>query len=90
MMGNKIRMPFNRCPHCGYKTDAATAVNEAETRAPEPGDFSVCFGCGEINKFDDHMALIKVSATTLATADEDVRDELFLAQTSVRLFLAKQ
>jgi hypothetical protein len=33
------------CPNCGKRIDAATPVKEIEP--PRPGDYSICFYCGE-------------------------------------------
>lgn len=40
------------CPHCGYRHDAAAAVDDDE-RGPEDGNLSLCFECGEWSVFED-------------------------------------
>ena len=40
--------PGNRCPQCGHQIDRCTPLG---TRAPQPGDVSVCAYCGEMLVF---------------------------------------
>jgi len=44
------------CPHCGYEHDATTAVVERGHAGLEPrmgpGDYTLCFGCGEFCVMD--------------------------------------
>lgn len=40
------------CPHCGYVCDSATTAFEGNSR-PKKGDFSICFGCGDLNEYTD-------------------------------------
>lgn len=40
------------CPHCGYRTDAATAVDGSSSVPKEKeGDFSVCICCRSVSVF---------------------------------------
>lgn len=38
-------MPWTNCPRCGLTLNRATTLKGS--RAPEPGDLTVCEGCGE-------------------------------------------
>jgi hypothetical protein len=42
------------CPKCGLFMDAATAVDGSPAR-PKEGDFSVCFSCAQIFRFDAEL-----------------------------------
>jgi len=46
-----------RCPWCGKHLDRSSSVNCEE--APEEGDFTLCFGCGEWSVFASGMHLRK-------------------------------
>lgn len=35
------------CPYCSKTVDAAGSADGSPQGAPTPGDFLVCFGCGE-------------------------------------------
>jgi hypothetical protein len=54
-------IPLQGCPTCGYQVDAATLVQkllpQPQVKRPRPGDFSVCFSCGEMLRFTDAMTL---------------------------------
>lgn len=43
--------PDMTCPMCGYVSDRASSVT-ADNEPPEPGDVTVCCGCGAILLFD--------------------------------------
>lgn len=38
--------PLTHCPFCNKRLDRAANI-PGETAAPSPGDFALCFGCGE-------------------------------------------
>jgi len=46
-----------KCPHCGYKLDAATATNPNEDVAPEAGDRGVCIMCAGIIVYVDRWTM---------------------------------
>ncbi len=37
------------CPACGKVADALGNTRPGPIRKPESGDFSICFGCGEVS-----------------------------------------
>lgn len=43
------RAPDSTCPHCDYPNDANTGINTEDK--PQPGDFSICWGCGSVGVF---------------------------------------
>lgn len=57
------------CPQCGAPNDMATSWGGDDS--PEPGDVSLCVGCGTVLVFNDDMSSRK------PTPDEEV--EIFLA-----------
>ena len=50
------------CPYCGALQDGA--ANMTNIDAPEPGDISICFECGEWAEFDDKLERVKLTDTT--------------------------
>jgi hypothetical protein len=44
------------CPHCGRANDGHTTTG-SEAPAPQPGDISMCIGCGQFARFGDDMKL---------------------------------
>lgn len=55
---------------------------------PEPGDMSVCIGCGEVLQFDERLRLVPMKASQIAALLPDEAAELRKVQTVVRAFLA--
>jgi ribosomal protein S27AE len=55
------RLPESRCPKCGYRMDAATAVEGEST--PVPDDVSMCARCGELLQFAPDMSLRSLPAS---------------------------
>lgn len=54
-LGQAKRMPMTVCISCRKELDAASGVGvEAK---PEPGDVTVCIGCGHIMVFADDLRL---------------------------------
>lgn len=52
-------VPKALCAHCGYESDrAATESGEK----PEPGDISICLGCGGVNFFGPDLTQRKPTA----------------------------
>lgn len=42
-----------RCPWCGEENDGHLRVGGSGYKAPEPGDVSLCFGCGRWAVYTD-------------------------------------
>lgn len=55
--------PICLCPSCGKTLDRASAGDGAPE--PEPGDLSVCLGCGTALVFDDTRRLRAMTKTEL-------------------------
>lgn len=51
------------CPHCGYLTEASTAVGHSNK--PRPGSVTVCFKCGGVSEFTETMALVPFDVSKL-------------------------
>ena len=62
----------SRCPVCRTELSAATSTEDVPTRGPWPGDFSLCFDCGAMLRYDD------LSRPRLATVDDQL--EILMAQ----------
>jgi hypothetical protein len=58
------RLSGGPCPYCGELLDAATG----DPRGPLPGDFTICFHCSELLKFDAELRPAKLSARELIEA----------------------
>jgi hypothetical protein len=58
--GDAWRQPARMaCPVCDYSPDALGhhEHNPADPRAPETGDYSICFRCGEVSVIEIHPLL---------------------------------
>lgn len=74
------------CPNCGYKFD--TASNLTGKVSPKPGDFTLCFNCGVLLRFDAQRrprALTLDDVAELA-ADPKLAQEIARMQAGVRAF----
>jgi hypothetical protein len=40
------------CPYCQDELDAQTVIKSKDPRPPQPGDFGLCFSCGEWHIFE--------------------------------------
>jgi hypothetical protein len=58
-----IKTPVTSCPTCCKVIDAATGLN---AKFPEPGNLSVCVGCGTMLQYDEGLALKKLNEEQLA------------------------
>jgi hypothetical protein len=57
-----------RCLHCGKKLDSASG-----SASPEPGDISICIGCGGVLIFGDDCLMRLPTAKEEADALSDDR-----------------
>lgn len=76
------RVPPSACPKCGDVHDAATAADLSDA-VPESGDFTVCFNCGSINRFDDELHVQQVDQEALDSLDAETREMVLHASRSV-------
>lgn len=65
------------CGHCGESRNEAT---HAEGIKPKPGDFSVCWGCANVNRFDSELRLVKVTDAELAAVSRDEVDHAVIEE----------
>jgi hypothetical protein len=54
-MVKSFPVPQSLCPTCGYPPDYTSSM--IGTGKPVPGDFSLCYNCGECLQFDDGLRL---------------------------------
>lgn len=55
-LGSDRRVPRSICTACGKLLDSAACVGE-DDMVPNPGDFTVCIGCGHLMVFGEGMIL---------------------------------
>lgn len=82
------------CPACRYAPDALGhhEDNPADPRAPQTGDFSICFKCGEVAVIDVHPLLGATlrEATGEELAEFSTNPDNTAAVRRLHLFLAEQ
>lgn len=69
----------DNCPRCHQPLDTATEAG-GSGRSPQPGNFSICCNCVEVNKFGPDMKLVKVEEAEIATLPEFAQRALREAQ----------
>jgi hypothetical protein len=55
------------CLNCGKFVDRAEAAIGKDDPKPEPGDITICFGCGHVMAFDEELGLREL------TKDEETK-----------------
>ena len=60
------------CPSCGSFMDAATNASKSGKPRPTPGDFSLCFGCGQALRFDEHLEPLVALDSELAELGDEL------------------
>jgi hypothetical protein len=83
-----FRFKLTRCPHCGHRLNACSTLGE--DRPPNPGDLSVCMGCGQVVRFGPKLKLQRVPASVIAALLPDERAELQEVLDKVRGFIAHE
>ena len=85
--------PGAHCPACGKLLDAATDPT-GQGHRPDPGDLSVCYGCGVLLQYAGEpgaLTLTTISDEQLdAYAAEDAKTVARLRRLSARIKLARQ
>ena len=76
-------LPPTACPRCGCRLDAADQSNGGTAR-PRPGDFSVCWGCGQVLVFTEACGLRAAVTADLVEADPATRAELARVSHAIR------
>jgi len=64
---NVTDLEVSPCPECGAKLNAASPSDRSQGE-PKPGDYSMCFYCGEYLRFDDELQLHTLSAKDIVEA----------------------
>jgi hypothetical protein len=76
-------IPPQTCPLCGLEVGRATAIGGMAK--PNPGDFTICIGCGGILHFDDRLWLVKCSTEEeFKVLAEGERDKLEVVQLVIK------
>ena len=70
----KVFVKKTNCPHCNKNLDSAVCGDGSDDK-PRKGDFSICFDCLSILKFDKDLNLKKVNLKKLSQKN---KRELFL------------
>jgi hypothetical protein len=52
------KTPPSPCPEC---KDVQYGASHKDNAVPEPGDYSLCFNCGALLRFDEDLKLVAVS-----------------------------
>lgn len=74
----------NTCPHCGYKVDAASPVND-ERVSPKSGDVTICIMCGSWSFFKEDMSLRSPTGGELIDiANNPVCRKVYAAWTQIK------
>lgn len=73
------------CPTCGYKLDAASHL-EDQTVRPSPGDFTVCFNCAGLLRFDEDCQPVSTVATDLLDLNPHDRRMIMKTRAAVTAF----
>ena len=60
----------DKCPSCLHRLNAATDPL-TKIQVPHPGDFSVCFYCGQILRFDNELNVQRASEEDAAGLDPE-------------------
>ena len=58
-----------QCHSCFKLYEAHSDLN-GESK-PQPGDFSICIGCGAFSKFDDDMKLVALTETDMQLLEKE-------------------
>ena len=64
------RIRSNVCPTCGYKSDAASNIDD-ESLVPTPGDLSICINCADYLEYDAELKLIRIQESTIESMTDD-------------------
>jgi hypothetical protein len=81
-------VPRGKCPTCGYSLEAVTMIG-GDQKSPRVGDFSVCFGCGEILVFKKNLSLRLAELNDLAALPKVESELLTNAQSAIREYHRK-
>jgi hypothetical protein len=69
-----FKVPDQKCPTCGTKLSAATAVKHDDS--PKPGSLTVCIECGTVLEFSESMELRVMTPEQVAELAPEMRQQL--------------
>lgn len=49
------------CPKCGYEINAHSPLTDPAVM-PQPGNANICVNCYNLNKYDDKLQLVEITA----------------------------
>jgi hypothetical protein len=75
------------CPFCGYQADSAGTPDGDESRKPQAGDGSLCFGCGSLNVYTGQGLRLR-APTDEERAEMEANPVIMREQARLRRFLA--
>lgn len=70
--------PLQKCPCCGMESNRATNPGDCDN-PPKPGDYSICFDCGAILRFNDDLIsepVVDESLEFLKTHQRETYDQI--------------
>lgn len=80
-MRKTTRTPIVHCPQCNHAFNAATNVDGIAS--PNPGDLSVCIGCGCALEFGQGYSLKALSAAELEQIRQEDPEAFATLQTTI-------
>jgi hypothetical protein len=54
---NRMDIPEQKCPKCGWTVNAVTTAGGKTLRLPDPGDLNICMRCFAVNQFGEGLML---------------------------------
>ena len=81
-LGEPQRTTACKCLKCGYQLDGVAGAGH--DNAPEPGDISICFKCGNIAAFDGELRVRELTAEEWKIIN--AQDEIMHMQSLIRGF----
>ena len=76
-----------KCPACDYPLEAHQPVSGK--RAPGPGDFSICCGCGDVQRFENSASVRLATPPDYVGLHRHTLSAIFRAQAAVRAMRTK-
>ncbi len=70
MSSTTHKLPATKCPACGRTNNRSSAVEGVDPTPPEPGDVSICIGCGSIGIYTADLGM---RAPTMVEVSELMR-----------------
>lgn len=77
------RLPVDHCPACNKPLDAAASIS-GEDVGPQPGDVTLCIGCGTFLEYGEDMRLMLLTDAHKDEISAEDLDRLEEIQTMIR------